>query len=304
MAEHELQEQSRESVLAWASRQSWACESRALTGMVTELREGRGPLQAAAGRRRAAVSRSSGRVGVLQVMGPVEFRPMLFSAVFGGVSVLQLQQELAELVRDDDIDSIILDVDSPGGAADGIMELAEQLRRARLRKPVVAVVHPFAASAAYWLASSASEIVMLGSGQAGSIGVYSLHVDRSGALAQRGVKPTFIVSKGSPKKTDASPFAPLSREARADVQRSVDRVYEQFVSSVAAGRNQPIQQVRAYATGALFDADEAEDRGLVDTIGAMNVGIGRALFLGKCMRVRRSHTRLAVDRAKHPHVAS
>ena len=81
---------------------------------------------------------------------------------------------MRQQAADPQVSGIVIDVDSPGGniarRAGGI----RRVREARPAKPVVAVANHWAASAAYWLASAADELVVTPSGEVGSIGVYSI----------------------------------------------------------------------------------------------------------------------------------
>jgi len=64
-------------------------------------------------------------------------------------------------------------VESAGRQASTAWELADEIYSARATKPVVAIANSLAASAAYWLASSAGEFYVTPSGEVGSIGVIS-----------------------------------------------------------------------------------------------------------------------------------
>src|SRR5207237_10294998 len=112
---------------------------------------------------------------------------------------------------------------------------APEPRAARGAKPITAAVNTMAASAAYWLASQADEVVITPSGLAGSIGVYLVHEDWSAANAQMGIDVTYI-SAGR-FKTEANPDEPLSEDAKAALQAEVDDLYSLFVTDVATGRN-------------------------------------------------------------------
>ncbi len=88
---------------------------------------------------------------------------------------------------DFNIDTIVLDVDSPGGNYYGTPETSSKIRAARDSKPIIAVANSLAASAAYWIASAADEIVVTPSGDVGSIGVLAVHTDFSAANEKIGV---------------------------------------------------------------------------------------------------------------------
>jgi ClpP class serine protease len=143
------------------------------------------------------------------------------------------------------------------------------IRSVRQIKPVTAFVNDMAASAAYGIASAASEIVTSPTSILGSIGVVMLHADRSGELAAQGVKPTLIFA-GS-HKVDGNPFEPLSDAVRADLQASVDAHYRQFLDTVAQGRGRKLTADMARATEArTFIGVEAIALGLADRIASFD----------------------------------
>jgi ClpP class serine protease len=81
-----------------------------------------------------------------------------------GTSTEILGAQIAQYANDPNVRAIVLDINSPGGGVFGVAEVADQIRAARSKKPVVAVANALAASAAYWIASAASEIVVTPSG--------------------------------------------------------------------------------------------------------------------------------------------
>lgn len=166
------------------------------------------------------------------------------------------------------ITGVVLDVDSPGGSGYGLMEFADKLHSMRSVKPIVAQVNPIAASAALWTASAASRIVVTPSGDIGSLGVYSMHVDYSGALAAEGVAVTFI--HAAKYKVEGNPYQPLTDEAREEIQRGVDELYGDFVSAVA--RNRGVSRAHAlerFGEGRLLSATKAVSVGLADRVGTL-----------------------------------
>ncbi|MES0076958.1 S49 family peptidase, partial [Mesorhizobium sp. M0058] len=152
----------------------------------------------------------------------------------GGTSTDRVSQSLNKALNDPSVGSIVLNIDSPGGSVSGVQALANEIYKARGPKPIIAQVNSLAASAAYWIASSADEIVMTPGATAGSIGVYALHRDVSKAAEMEGFKFTFI-SAGK-FKVEGNQFEPLNDEAFAANKKMIDAYYSDFTSSVARGR--------------------------------------------------------------------
>jgi signal peptide peptidase SppA len=246
-----------------------------------------------AARREAASAAPSG-VGVLPIYGVLEHRLHSVSDASGGglVAAEGITSRLRSMIADPRVDVIVLDIDSPGGSVAGIQELGDEI--AASPKPVVAVANSTAASAAYWLAAQASELVVTPSGSVGSIGVYLVHEDISKALAEDGITPT-IVSAGR-NKVEGNPFAPLTEEARETLQASVDRYYDAFTKAVAKGRGVSAKVARGerFGEGRMFGAEEAVERGMADTVGTLDETIARFQGGG---RVKRRVSAMAIAAA-------
>ena len=169
-----------------------------------------------------------------------------------------------------DVGAIVMDTDSPGGTVAGTAEAGASVAAAAAVKPVVAFVDTLAASAAYWIASQASQIWMTPSGEVGSIGVRAMHADISRMLGDLGVNVTEIASADSPHKTEMSPFAPLSEDAVAHIQSRADAEHANFVNAVARGRKVSADTVRSsFGQGRTVSAQRAVDLGMADKIGSL-----------------------------------
>lgn len=204
-----------------------------------------------------------GRVGVLPILGPVSQRltPEILKA--GGTSMEDVTAGLEAMLADRSIDGIVLDCDSPGGSAGGLQELADRIYAARQVKKVYSVANSQACSASYWLASSAEQMMIAPLGEAGSIGVYVLHEDRSKADEEEGVRVQFIFA--GRHKTLGNPHEPLDAEARAHLQSSVDSTYQAFLDAVKRNRSTTLDDVRRnYGEGRVMTARECVQVGAVD----------------------------------------
>lgn len=220
--------------------------------------------------------RQRGNVAVIPVYGVLSPRANLMSQTSGGTSVESLRSMFREALADNDVDAIVLDVDSPGGQVDGIPELAAEIRSARGQKPILANANTMAASAAYWLASQADEVSITPSGVVGSIGVVAAHVDQSEADRMEGIKTTFVYQ--GKRKVEGNAHEPLGEEARAAIQTDVDAFYSMFVRDVARGRRTASDNVRsdAWGAGATVMAEPALASGMVDRIETLEETVRRA----------------------------
>lgn len=214
---------------------------------------------------------SAGGIAVIGLQGPLTPRGLSFfgRTVAPGMDAFRAAGDRA--AADPGVGAIVLDVNTPGGTWTGTPETAASVARWAAAKPVVAVVEGLMASAGLLIGSQATEVVVSPSGEIGSLGVLSLHMDMSRALDAEGVTPTLIRSR--PSKADRNPFEPLTDEARAAIKDSVMAADEEFIKAVAKGRNLTVAQVRKLADegglGRVVDAKAALSMGMADRIATM-----------------------------------
>lgn len=270
-------------VQRFISETPWAITPSALERVleVVERRVERGPLSAEeiAARVQAArparpLARGSGAIAVLPIHGVIVHRANVLHNISGGASAELVSHYVRQVVADPNVSAVVLDIDSPGGSVFGIQELADVVHAARRRKPIVAVANSLAASAAYWIASQASEIVVAPGGQVGSVGVVAMHDDLSRRWAREGVKRTFITAGRF--KAEGNEFEPLSDDARRAMQASVNAYEDMFVRTVARGRGTTPSEVRErYGQGRLLLGWSAISRKMADREDTLQATLDR-----------------------------
>ncbi len=206
----------------------------------------------------------TGGIAIIPITGTLVRRTVGLEAQSGLTSYAEIAEQVQQAVADPSVRAILLDLDSPGGQAGGVFDLADQIYAARQAKPVWAVANEDAFSAAYALAASAQRLYVTRTGGVGSIGVIAMHLDQSQADTDEGLKYSPIFAGAH--KNDYSPHEPLADPARASLQAEVDRVYGLFVEGVARGRNLSTEAVRA-TEAALFFGENGVAAGLADKIG-------------------------------------
>lgn len=225
-------------------------------------------------KREKEIQKSEGSIGILPIQGVIGERMNLLDDISGGTSTELISQQFRAMLNDSSIKAIILDINSPGGVARSVEEIGQEIYDARGIKPIVAQVNTCAASAAYWIAAQADEIVVTPSGWAGSIGVYTIHEDISEMLAKEGIKETLIYA--GEFKVLGNEFEPLSDEAKSVMQQRVDELAASFVRAVARGRKVSLSQVNErFGQGLMFNADELVDRGMADKVAPMSETLAR-----------------------------
>lgn len=225
-------------------------------------------MEAAVAAQQTRLRRRADRVAVIPVTGVIEHRPSVFSLFGMGTSTQLVGEALDEAIADEAVRAVILDYNTPGGTVDGVPELATKIFNARGTKPIVAIANTMMASAGLWIGTAADTVYATPSGDVGSLGVWSLHMDISGALEQEGTVAT-LVSAGE-YKVEGNMFEPLGDDARAEMQRRVDEVYDMFLVAVAAARGvTKTVAAKTFGQGRTMSARDAKTAGLVDRIGTL-----------------------------------
>lgn len=218
-------------------------------------------VKAAAGDRRLYGVVGDG-VAVIQLRGPMM---KYVSSMNDGASTVFARRQIRQAVDDDQVGAIMLIIDSPGGTVAGTMDLASEVAKAAVKKPVHAYLEDLTASAAYWIASQAHRVVANNpTALVGSIGTYAVLYDMSQAAEKLGVK-VHVVKAGDFKGT-GTPGTEITDEQIADVQRIVDSLNSEFLNGVAQGRSLSLEEVRKIADGRVHPAAEAVGMKLVDAI--------------------------------------
>lgn len=187
--------------------------------------------------------------------------------LFGAVSPQQFAAVVREQANDASVSHIVIEIDSPGGTVAGTEAAADAVAYARRKKPVIAVATSMAASAAYWIASQASRIVVGNNSEVGSIGVLAVHLDYSQMLEQNGIRATVL--RSAPKKALGQPYEALDEEARADWSNMLQQYHERFAEAVRRGRKRSESWIEKVATGATWIGNDAVERGLADEVGSL-----------------------------------
>lgn len=201
-------------------------------------------------------------VAILDVIGATFKRANLFTAMSGATSYDMLRADFQAALDDPKVKSILLNIDSPGGEASGVHELAQAVYESRGSKPIVAYVGGLGASAGYWLASAADKIVVDATASLGSIGVqvaYRVDAPRAG---QKEI--TFTSSQSPMKNTD-----PETDAGAKAVQDRIDAMAAVFYEAVARNRGVDTETaLKNFGKGGIFVGKDAVKAGLADELGS------------------------------------
>lgn len=199
--------------------------------------------------------------GVISVWGPIFPRGNLMTRNSGATSLNSVESEFRTFLEDDDVEQIVLSLNTPGGDATGIQAFSELIYEARSVKPIIAVAQDLSASAGLWIASAATEVVATPTSFLGSLGVV-LTASRSRADPDR----IQFVSSQSPRKRED----PASDDGRKRAQELVDALAQVFVETVARNRGVDVETVLSdFGQGGLLVGAEAVKVGMADRIGTL-----------------------------------
>jgi signal peptide peptidase SppA len=243
-----------------------------------------------------------GAVHVLQLHGTIVPRGGMMARMSGAASLEGFRAAFEPAAADTTAQAIVLNVDSPGGIVDMVAETADMVYAARRPgRPIVAVSNTLMASAAYWIASAADEIVVSPSGRVGSIGVLGQHDDRSEMLRKAGVTRT-VLSEGARKAEGV--FGPLDGAALKHRQAQARYAYDMFVSAVARHRGVDASVVRAdpeaegveahFGGGRVYPAKVAVRQGLADRVATFDDTLARLVAARRPRRAGVARARLAL----------
>ena len=214
-----------------------------------------------------------GNVGVIHISGIISRHADMLASFFGigSAAIENIAKDFQSLLDNEEVKSIILDFDTPGGAITGVNELSEIIYNARGIKPIKAYVTGMACSAGYFLAAACDEIIIDEMGQVGSIGVMRV-------VSKQNDKSVIFKSSQSPMKNIEAD----SELGKAEYQAKVDYLASIFIDKVAKYRGITADEVinRGNKGGVLVGA-VAVTAGLADRLGSMDSLINELNNKGK-----------------------
>jgi signal peptide peptidase SppA len=197
-------------------------------------------------------------VGIVSLDGPLIRRPGLIESwLFGAVDTEDAIGAIREAVKNEKVDAILLDIDSPGGTVNGTPELAEAVADASREKFVYAFSGGLMCSAAYWVASQCDAIYASPSARIGSVGVIIPFLDSAEAYRQAGLHMEVFAS--GKFKSIGTPGTSLTDEQRELLQGEVEEIFADFRTAVLTrGRKIPDEAME----GQTFSARQAQRHNL------------------------------------------
>jgi protease-4 len=202
-----------------------------------------------------------------------------------GINARSLVKVVERAVNNSQIKAIVLRIDSPGGDALASDYIAEAMRKAKGKKPIIVSQGFVAASGGYWLSMYADTIIAAPGTITGSIGVIG------GWMYNKNLKETLGMSTDFVKAGDHAdlgfgfmlpfiglgvPDRNLTVEEHGAMENSIKSMYKEFVTKVSAGRKMSYKQIDSIGQGRVWSGLDGKQNGLVDMLGGMETAISIA----------------------------
>ncbi len=172
---------------------------------------------------------------------------------------------IENLIDEDDVEAVIVRINSPGGTTTGSEQIYHSLRRVAAEKPVVAVIGTIGTSGGYIVAIAADHIIARETSLTGSIGVLFQTAEFTGLLEKLGIKPFTL--KSSPLKGQPSPLEPVSEAVRESLKILLKDSFDWFSGLVRDRRNLDSATLAAATDGRVFSGRQAIKLRLIDGLG-------------------------------------
>lgn len=199
------------------------------------------------------------------IKGKILSTSNIFTRIFGIPTYESIAEDFSQMAQDDEVDRVLLSMDTPGGSVSGISDMSDVWRRLNAEKPITVHTSGMLASAGIWLASNADKIYASETADVGSVGVIIQHVSYQEMLEKEGIKVTQI--KSAPMKAIGSPAKDLTEEEEKYLQKKVDESDALFKKQLYTTR--PGISPDAF-TGETFSASESLRLGLIDGISTFS----------------------------------
>ena len=238
------------------------------------------------------VEKLGGNVAVIYAVGGIESGEGDAETI-GSETIAEALREAREA---DDVEAVVLRVNSPGGSAlasDVIWRETILLKESG--KPFVVSMSDLAASGGYYISCAADRIFANETTITGSIGVFGM-IPNLGGMLEKHMGITFdeVALHDHAGQPDGM-FAPDAVALEA-INESVSDIYDAFTERVAKGRNMTRERVEMLARGRVWTGKDALDNGLVDEIGDLESAVAYAAELASIDEVKR----VALPEARDP----
>lgn len=186
-----------------------------------------------------------------------------------GIASDRVVPDILDLAEDDDIQALVLRVNSGGGSAYASEQIWHALEVFKSKgKKFYVSMGDYAASGGYYISSGADKIFAQPLTLTGSIGIFGMIPCFNGLVTDKlGVNIDYVATNANGAQPNS--FYPMTPFVREKMQKMVERGYELFTSRCAEGRHLTQDSIKAIAEGRVWDGVTAHKIGLVDELGSL-----------------------------------
>ena len=206
----------------------------------------------------------------------------------------RISRAIRDARTDEKVKAIVLRVNSPGGSALASETILREMILAKAEKPIVVSMGDVAASGGYYIACHADTIVANPTTITGSIGVFGLLMNTQ-KLMKNKLGITIDTVRTNKYADMGSMFRSLTIKERNIIQKSVEDIYDTFITHVSEGRSMSKEAVDAIGQGRVWTGTDARDLGLVDVLGGFEDAIDLAANMANLENYRISYLPKQID---------
>jgi protease-4 len=217
---------------------------------------------------------SSGKpwVGLITLDGNV------YSGNNGGISSDPVVAAIRAAREDKKLKAVVIRINSGGGSYVGSDLIAREVKKLAETKKVVISMSTYAASGGYYIAMNGHKILAAPLTLTGSIGVFYGKLVMRELWNKLGI--TFDDYQIGDKATFTNSLVKYTEEEKKVMNDTLDFIYNDFTSKVAAARNMSREEVEVVARGRVWTGNQAKDAKIIDKVGYLNDAIDIAKELG------------------------
>lgn len=220
----------------------------------------------------------TGNVAVMRIEGTLVPTNRWYNRYYDMVShqeIVSAANDLMEMAEAGTIDTVVLDMRTPGGSVEGINDSSKALDSLGRQVTMVAHASSMMTSGGAWLTANAKRITAERMAIVGSIGVIAVSISYARALEKAGIDATVL--RSGEEKALGHPLEPLSAKAKAIKLEMMDAVHDEFRQRIGAGRNLTPAQVAEISTGRSWLALQVAPGPLVDELSTLEQVVARRI---------------------------
>ena len=173
-----------------------------------------------------------GRTAMLNIRDGMVHRAEWWHEFVGIASYEAINHGLMSAAADDSIDSILLNLDTPGGMVSGLDSVTDTM--AKIDKPIIAYTDGIMASAGYWIGSNADLVIGSRMSTVGSVGALVIRQDVTKMLEDVGIK--MEIYRAGDNKARLNPFEDMREEDKQALLSDLNESYQEFLNQIVVGR--------------------------------------------------------------------